>query len=338
MSLTPHRPFYADMFRDAWVSAWRMRWAWVIALGAGTLQTGGIIDVLLRLIRERVVLLSPLETAPTSNFLANCYALILNADGAFNQLIMVAKLSQMFLLALLFGLAVLTFVVLCQGALVYLVGVRGRFTRPTLTEAFQAAGQSFWRVAALNCLPLGAYLLAWFIFLAPFGTLIQLTTVPAVLAYVLAVIAALVTGFIATSLHLLALQIVVLEAAHLEAALKATYVLFKRSWFTILETAVFIFAMNVALFMTALLIFTLLLLPLLAFVVIVSIFQMPLLGSVLILVCAILFLSIMLAAGGFMIVFQYTVWNRLSTRLNKNLAPSKLVRLAHHALNRLHRQ
>ena len=61
------------------------------------------------------------------------------------------------------------------------------------------------------------------------------------LAYVLAVIAALVTGFIATSLHLLALQIVVLEAAHLEAALKATYVLFKRSWFTILETAVFIF-------------------------------------------------------------------------------------------------
>lgn len=329
-----HRPFYHDMFHDAWMSAWRMRLVWLVAIGAGILQTGGIIDVLCRLIRERVSLISSIGSAPEHSFLASCRDLILGAGNFFNSTIVTLKLSQVFLLGALFGISVLSLAILCQGALVYIVGVRGRFTRPTFAEAFQIAGEKFWRVAVLNLLPVGAYLFAWFVFLAPFGTIIQLTSAPAVITYVLAVMASLVVGFVATSIQMLALQSVVLDETHVEPAIKEAYAVLKRSWLTIVETALALFAISIALFIATGIIFLIFLLPFLALVGVAIVFQAPTIADILILFSEALFVAMMLSVGGFTIVFQYTVWNRLSTRLGKNMAVAGLIRIVHHTLNR----
>lgn len=323
------------MFHDAWMSAWRMRIVWLIAIGAGLLQTGGIIDVLYRLIRERVLFLTSPSNAHSYAFLANCRDLILGAGGAFGRTIVTLKLSQMFLLAALFVIGVLALAILCQGALVYIVGIRGRFTRPTLAEAFQVAGHRFWRVAALNLLPVGAYVFAWFVFLAPFGPIIHLTSAPAIITYIIAVMASLAVGFTATSVQMLALQTIVLDEAHLEPAIKNAYAIFKRSWLTLVETALALFAISIALFIAGGIAFIVILLPFLALVGIAIVFQAPTIATILILFSEALFFAMMACVGGFTIVFQYTVWNRLSTRLGKNMAVAKLVRIVHHVLHRI---
>lgn len=334
MSSFSHRPFYHDMLHDAWMNAWRMRLAWLIAIGAGILQTGGIIDVLCRLIRERVTRLSSIGKVPDYSFLVSCRELILGAGSVFGGAVATLKLSQIFLLALLFGVGVLSLAILCQGALVYIVGVRGRFTRPTLAEAFHIAGQRFWGIAALNLLPLGAYVFAWFVFLAPFGTIIYLTSAPAIITYILAVMASLIVGFVATSVQMLALQSVVLDEMHVEPAIKAAYATFKRSWLTIVETVLALFAISVAIFIAAGIAFLVVLLPFLALVGMAIVFQAPTIADILILFSAALFFAVMFSVGGFTIVFQYTTWNRLSTRLDKNMAVAGLIRIVHHTLNR----
>ena len=314
-----------------------MRPAWLVAIGAGVLQTGGIIDVLFRFIRERVALLASANTPQDFVFFSRAQALVLQTPERLGQIIIVVKILEILLLALLLVVGCVALVILCQGALVYLVGVRGRFTRPTLAEAFHTAGASFWPLATLNLLPLGASVFAWFVFLAPFGTLLPLTSVTTVILYMLAITAALITGFLATSVHMLALQRVVLDKTHLESALKESYTLVKRSWITLIETALALFGIGAALFIAAAIACAVAVLPVLALVVIAIIFQTPIIADALILLCEALFFVVMFAVGGFMIVFQYTVWNRLSTRLEKNMAVSKLVRVVHQTLNRLKR-
>lgn len=330
------RSFYRDLLHDAWQTAWHARLGWLLAIGAGLLQTGGIIDVLYRVLQEHLKLLVPTQGASHLSYVwESCKYIIASGGDLFGQIVTGLRLSQTFLLALLMGIAVLALAILCQGALVYLVGARGRFTRPTLQESLKVGGERFWAVAALNLLPFGAYIFAWFVCLAPFGRIIPLTSPGAIIGYVVAVMIALAIGFAATALHMLAIQTIVLEEAHVLPALQNAWQVLRRSWFTILETSVGLFALGMALFLVSLIGFIVIILPLLAIVGVAIILQAPTLANAVLLLCVILFIAVMGSVGGFAIAFQYTVWNRLASRLQKNLGLAKVIRTVHRVLDQL---
>lgn len=330
------RSFYRDLLHDAWQTAWHNRLGWILAIGAGLLQTGGIIDVLYRVFQQHLTLLTSTQRA---NALWNTWEsskqIVIAGGTRFGQIMTGIKLGETFLLALLLGLTVLALAIVCQGALVYLIGARGRFTKPTLREALKVGGERFWAVAALNFLPAGAYIFAWFICLAPFGTLIKLTTSTAVIGYVVAVTIALILGFIATALHLLALQDVVLQETHVLPAIQKAWDLTRRSWLTLLEASLGLFIIGVVIFLVSFAAFVILVLPLLAIVGIAIVLQAPTIANTVLMLCLLFFIVMMGSAGGFTITFQYIVWNRLSSRLQKNLAIAKIVRSVHQLLDRL---
>lgn len=329
-----HRPFYRTTLQETWTNTWKERRLWIVAVIAGILQTGGIVDVLLRLLREHLATIPTLREFPIASAGQMILQVIRGGDTVFAQTVIGLKLLQVAFLATLFAATILSLAVLCQGVLVYVVGVRGRFTRPTLQEAFSVAGSRFWGVAALNLLPIAAYVGGWFVFLGPFGTLIPLTSVAAIVAYVVAAIFALILGFIATTLHLLAMQRVVLDGAHVMLALQEAWQIIRRSWFVILETALGMFALGVALFVASAAACLILILPLLAVVGAAIVFQSPLVMNGILLLCEFIFIMVMVGVGGFMITFQYTIWNRLFTRLNKDMAVAKVVRVVHAFLGR----
>lgn len=303
---------------------------------AGILQTGGIIDVLIRLLRDYQRTISPLEQLPLTSFLQTTSRVLHSGGTWFAQGIIGLKLLQVVFLGILFGLTVLGLSILCQAVLVYTVGVRGRFTRPTLQEGFAVARERFWSVAMLTLVPILAYACGWFVFLAPFGSIISLGSVWALIAYVVATLLALLLGFAATALHLLALQRVVLDGTPAEQALREAWALLRQSWFVILETACGMFVMGIALFLAGVVAFTIFLLPVLALVGVAIVFQAATATNLLLLLSEFLFILAMLGMGGFMITFQYTVWNRLYTRLAKGMAVAKVVRVVHATLGRLH--
>ncbi len=327
-----HRPFYRTILQDAWHTAWRARALWLVAVAAGILQTGGIIDVLVRLMREHLGNVSSLGQISLLPGWSEIMQIINVGSSLFARAIISLKLVQVSLLAIVFGITVLVLSILCQAALVYVIGARGRFTRPTLQEAFAVAGDCFWKVAAINLLPIGAYIGGWFVFLAPFGRVIPLTSVGVIVAYLLAIILALAISFLATALHLLALQRVVLDAAPLKAALTEAWMIMRQSWFVILETAFGMFVLGVALFLASVAAIFVLLLPVFALVGFAIVFQASVLTNLLLQLSEFLFAVALLTVGGFMITFQYTIWNRLFSRLSKGMAVAKVVRLVHQAL------
>lgn len=330
------RPLYREIFHDAWTMAWQRRTAWIVAIGAGILQTGGMLDVLSRLLSQRLNQLAPQEVTPSLPLLWSAVQQMIALGGnTFDKTLIGVKLSQAALLALLFGISILALALICQGALVYLIGVRGRFTKPTLQEAFAVGGRHLWRIAALNLLPLGAYVFIWFALLTPFGTLIPLTSTASIIAYIVAVATSLLVGFICTALHMLALQSVILDDAHVETSLKDAWLSLKRAWLPILEMSALIFAIGVALFIVSLVAFVIAILPILALVGVAIVFQAPTFADVLLLFCEALFILVMLATGGFTIAFQYASWNRLTGRTKKGLAVAKVVRIVHETLNKI---
>lgn len=329
-----HRPFYRVTLQETWTNTWKERRLWIVAVIAGILQTGGIVDVLLRLLREHLGTIPTLREFPIASVGQMLLAVIRGGDTIFAQTVIGLKLLQVAFLATLFAATILALSILCQGALVYVVGLRGRFTRPSLQEAFSVAGSQFWAIAALNLLPIAAYVGGWFVFLGPFGTLIPLTSVAALVAYVVAAILALILGFIATTLHLLAMQRVVLDGAHVTPALQEAWQIVRQSWFVILETALGMFVLGIALFLASAAACLVFLLPLLAIVGAAIVFQSPLVMNSLLLLCEFIFIMVMVGAGGFMITFQYTVWNRLFSRLHKGIAVAKVVRVVHALIGR----
>lgn len=336
MASPTSRSFYRDIFTDAWHTAWQSRIAWLLAIGAGVLQTGGIVDVLYRLIHKHLLQRTESSVSFTKPaFIATIQRLLTAGPSWLDRALVGAQLVNIFLLALLCAVTVLALVLICQGALVYMIGARGRFTKPTLGESLAVGGGHIWRTAALAFLPFIAFVFSWFVFLGPFGVTIQLTSVQAVLGYVIAIIASLIVGFLATSLQMLALQFVVLDDAHVEPALKQAWSIIRRSWLTLVEASVFLFVIGVAVFILSILSYLVLILPLLALAGAAIVFQSATLATFLLLFAELLFVIVMLSVGGAMIVFQYAVWNRLSTRLVKNLAVAKIVRVVHQTLDRI---
>lgn len=333
-SLSP-RPLYREIFHDAWTMVWHRRSVWIVALGAGILQTGGIIDVLSRLLRNRLTFLTGAEVGSLAQAWQSTHSLLGLGTTTFAKVLIGLKLGQAGLLGLLFAVTVVCFALLCQGALVYLIGARGRFSKPTLSEAFAIARERIWGVAILNLLPVGAYLFTWFILLSPFERFIPLQSAGALIAYVGAIIVCLIVGFIGMSVHLLALPAIILEGIHTEAAIKEAWAFIRSSWFTILETALLLFFIGLAIFFVSLVAFIVAVLPFLAFVGVAIVLQAPGVADMLLLLCEALFILVMLAAGGFTIAFQYATWNRLYARMKRGMAVAKVVRVVHGILDKL---
>lgn len=334
MSL-PHRSLYREILHDAWTMAWSRHVLWFLAIGTGILQTGGMIDVLIRVMRERISLSVDDLGGAGSLLLKSAVHLVQSVPSYFEKTVLIVKLGQITLLALLFGVAVLVLALLCQGAIVYLLGVRGRFTIPSLREAFSIAGDRFWAVAALNLVPVTAYALVWFALLVPFQSPIGTPSPLLIIAYTCAIILSLLIGFAATALQMLALQPVVLDEMPVAKALSRAWKLFSSSWLTVLEFALLLFAIGSALFVAGVIATIVAILPFFALIGLAIVLQAPTVAMILLLLTEAFAIGCLLALGGLTITFQYAAWHRLYARMQKGLAVAKVIRLVQHGLSKL---
>lgn len=317
------RPLYREILRDAFLTAWQERKLWIFALFAGMLQTGGMYDVLIRsgrIVSEKGnLVLTPRIFAfwPLDNPIATV--------GFFER----------FLFASILVLAILALSVIAQGALAYGLGTRTRGKTPPLRQCLHIGAHHLFPVAFLNLFTLGLIGVGRFIVIALLAMTVTETSYLNALVFLLTFGAFLVVTFILTTVHMFALNSIILEGASLWNGILHGYRLFKKSWFIILETGALLFVLGIALFLLAFVLFGIAGLPILLLLVSFMILPTPGLFWLTMLVGIALFFTVMLATGALSITFQYDTWHRLFRRVDSGNAHAKLHRVLDWILNLL---
>lgn len=318
------RPLYREVIKESLAVAWHKRWLWPFAIVAGILQTGGILDVILY--RARTLSSQGHDLATSPWFQAWIRGVLSARGSTLTVWFMALGMIQGILYASLLVGAFLAISVIAQGALVFGLGGRLRGRIPTFRECLTMGARAFWPVAALNVVTLGLLWLAHFLVLIPLTFSIESPTVLTVITYFLAYLLFLLAAVALTTIHLFALNAILLQEATLMQALVRSYTLFKRAWILVLETAGILLALGTAVMAAAMLLFLVAGIPVFVIVISAALLQYP---SVVVIgtdVLVGLFGLVMLTAGAFTIVFQYATWGRLYIRLGEGGAIAKLHR------------
>jgi hypothetical protein len=105
--------------------------------------------------------------------------------------------------------------------------------------------------------------------------------------------------------------------------------LFKTYWLTVLELALVLFALGLAIFVAGVAAIILVILPFFALIGLAIVLQMPLLVTILLFMVEAFAIVCLLALGGLTITFQYAAWHRLHARMKRGIAVAKVLRLLH---------
>lgn len=314
---------YRDIVPAAVRGAWRHRWLWPIAILAGLIQTGGIVDaVLLSLKRIRLESIT-LFDASWSDSLGAIWGRVLGAPDLFAKILE----AQSLVIGLTVVVATLGLSFICQGALLFGVGgtVRGR--KPSFRECLTAGANALGRIFALNLVTLGLTWLARFLLLVPLAVFTQqpssgiaLASVGMSILYILAVLSL-------TAVHFFALNSIMLQDTHVTQALERAANMLRSSWLTIIEIAIILFGVGVLTLGIGLLIFLAMWLPLFLLQLGAALLNMDVLFVFANFLGTILFFLVMLSAGAFNVSFQYHAWNLLFVRLGEGGALAKIHRI-----------
>ncbi len=322
-----HRPLYREILREALSVAWREKRLWPLAVLAAVLQTGGIYDVALLTLRAMPHEGAALSLSiPWRSWLATGWTLNFSTSAQ-------AWASWGWIANVLFGLLFVT-VILCmsviaQGGLVAGLGGRMRGRALNLWACCRIGAESFWPIAVLNVGVLGVLWCVRFLALLVLATFFQNGTLLFGLFYALMVIVILAAIIILTSIHLFALNAIILQGATLRQAIDRGWQLLGQVWFTVLETAAFLFVFGVACFAASVLLFLMMGLPLFLFMLSALALQSTLMLWLGIVLCWLLLMGIMFLSGMFALTFQYAVWVRLYRRAGEGGAVAKLHRWVH---------
>lgn len=318
-----HRPLYREIVPAAIKGAWRHRWLWPIAILAGFIQTGGIIDaVLLSLRRIRLESVTLFDTSWTQSLQA-IWSHVVNAPDWIEKILQ----AQNLVLAITIIFATLGLSFICQGALVYGVGGSIHGKLPGFRESLHIGAVNLSRIFALNIVTLGLTWLARFLLLVPLAVFTQEPSAPLALAsvglaalYILAVLSL-------TAIHFFALNAIVLQDAHVTPALERAAIMLRASWLTIIEIAIILFGVGVATLVLALGLFFAMWLPVFLLQLGAALMNMDGLFAFASFISSLLFLLVMLSAGAFNLSFQYRAWNLLFVRLGEGGVTAKTHRV-----------
>lgn len=320
-----HRPLYREIIPAGVKGAWRHRWLWPIAILAGLIQTGGIIDaVLLSLHRVRLESVT-LFDASWSQSIGTIWGRVIGAQDAVGKILE----AQSLVVSLTIVVATLGLAFICQGALAFGIGgsVGGR--KPNFKECLHAGATALGRIFALNVVTLGLTWLARFLMLIPLAVFSQqpsaglaVTSVIISTFYILVVLSL-------TAIHFFALNAIVLTGAHVTPALERAAVLLRSSWLTIIEIAVILFGVGFVTLGVGLLLFFAMWIPVFLLQLGATLLNMNALFIFCNFIGSLLFFVIMLSAGAFNISFQYHAWHLLYVRLGEGGAVAKIQRVLH---------
>jgi hypothetical protein len=327
---TVHRPVYREIVPPAVRDAWRERWLWPLALLAGLLQTGGILDAFLVSSRDAgLQSVTLFDASWTASFHA-MWANIAKAPDALGSVSAVeGVILSLTIIVITVGLSLIA-----QGGLVYGIGSI-RAGRPGLRDCLRAGARFLPRILALNIVTLGLMWLARFLMLLPLTLYaggptpsLALASVGMTLVYVIAILSL-------TAIHFFALNNIVLHDRHVAESIERGLMLLRDSWLTIIEIAIILFCVGMATFIGGLLLFLAMGLPVLLILLGAALVNASLLAEFAWFVWSMLFVLIMLMAGAFNLSFQYRAWNNLFRRLNEGPAVAKIHRVLHGLINSL---
>ena len=321
------RPLYREILRDAFSAAWREKRLWPLAVLAAILQTGGIYDVALFTLRSMTHEGRALSLAiPWRTWLATGWTLdfstTINAWASWGWIANV-------IFGILFVTILLCVSVIAQGALVAGLGGRIRGRVMSFWACCRIGADSFWPIAVLNIGVLGGLWCIRFLGLLILSSFYQSGAFVFGLLYAVMVVILLIAVVIFTSIHLFALNAIILQGATLRQAVDRGWQMLGQVWFTVLETAAFLFVFGVACFFASVILFLVMGLPLFLFMLSALALQSLIMLWIGIVLCWLLLMVIMFLSGMFALTFQYAVWVRLYRRAGEGGAVAKLHRWVH---------
>ena len=322
-----HRPLYREVVAQAMKIAWHERQWWVLALFAGILQTGGVYDAILvftkRMADESYSIVASASLSAIINQLP-----ILNVSSLNAFLISLMSFERLvFFVGLV--LVIITLSLIAQGALISGVGERLRGRSRSLQSALALGARHVWSIAGLNLITLGLLWFARFLVLVPVMLAWQGLTLSHVLSYFLAFIIFLAASIFLTTMHLFALNEIVLHGLSLEQALESALSLRRKSWVIILETGLVLLVVGAAILFFSGLLFAIASLPLIVLMLSASLLHQVALFWIAYTLGWFFFTAILLLAGMFTITFYYATWNKLHARIREGRVAAKFHRLLH---------
>ncbi|HVM90914.1 MAG TPA: hypothetical protein VMU11_03395 [Verrucomicrobiae bacterium] len=326
-----HRPVYREIIPPAVKGAWRERWLWPLALLAGLVQTGGILDAFLISSRNAGLQSVTLFDASWNASLVAMWSRIAHAPDGWTAVSAVeGMIISITIIVIIVGLSLIA-----QGGLLFGIGGTVRGNRPGLRESLRAGAKFLPRVFALNIVTLGLMWLARFLMLLPLtlysgqpSTGLALASVGMSIVYVVAVLSL-------TAIHFFALNSIVLQDGHVAESIERGIVLLRGSWLTVIEVSLILFAVGVLSFVGGVAAFLVIGLPVLLILLGAALANAALLAQFAWFVWATLFILIMLMAGAFNLSFQYRAWHHLYLRLGEGSALAKLHRWLHTVIDGL---
>lgn len=323
------RPLYREIVPAAIKGAWRHRWLWPIALLAGLVQTGGIVDaVLLSMKRVRLESVT-LFDASWMDSLNTIWGRVVGAPDWIETILQ----AQNLFVGIVIVIATVALSFICQGALVYGIGGSVHGKLPGFRESLRVGAINLTRVFALNVITLGLMWLARFLMLVPLAVFTEepsaglaVASVGMTMLYILAVLSL-------TAVHFFSLNAIVLQGAHVTPAVERAVNLLRVSWLTVIEIAILLFFVGMAAFALGLVLFFAMWFPLFLLQLGAVLLNMETLFVFTNVLGGILFFLVMLSAGAFNLSFQYRAWNLLFVRLGEGGALAKMHRVLRGWLN-----
>lgn len=307
-------PVYRDVLKHAFINAWHERRYWPLAFFASILLTASSYDILLKSFDG--IALQSARIAEGTGLPTAAQALRAFADNASSVMNAAFALQVVMVLAIVI-MSVAALSCITQGGLVYALGAVKRGRKPTLREALGVGGGAFWPVAALNAVSLSAiWVLRFFVALPLYLALQQPNQINWTL-YLVSFIVFVPLAFMVSIVQIFALNAMILQGAPAADAVLRGYLLFKKHWVVVVETAAILFAITVGLGIVFSGLVFVLLVPLVA-----TILTAAVLGSQALYVTALgvalgLLLLGLFAASAFATQLYYASWTYLYRKLGE---------------------
>ncbi|MEN9558174.1 MAG: hypothetical protein RL141_543 [Candidatus Parcubacteria bacterium] len=325
MPLSSHDPVYRHILADAFRSALRNVRAWPLAFFAGIFLTGSVSDLLWKMMNlgvEEGRGLFPSLSGLWSNAMTVWPSLRLT-DLILGSL----QVLQGTALLLILTAAVFGFSVICQGAIVFIIGTSSpEGKRGRIREALTVGARAFWPVCVLNILILAGLWAVRMLVAALLLVAVQAGTAMTFLAYVIAFVAFVLVAAAAIVIQVLAVNAMILQGATLSKALERAAHLLHHHWIIATEIAVILFGIALGGAMLVVAINAVISIPVFILITTAAIIQSPALLHFLLGTTVTVFILSVLLVGALQIMLQYATWTLLYQRLGEGGALPKIHR------------
>lgn len=324
-----HPPLYRTLFREALSTAWHHPRLWFLGFFAALLQTGGMYDVLIRssnsLGSQAIDQLAGSSGALSQGLFAWAMQPMAQIGQTIGLIGTVGRVQGLIFVAILL-LIIGGMSVIAQGGLVYGLGIRLRGSVPSLSACLAVGGRFFWKTATINVVTLG---LLWFfriLVVLPFATPLDQTSAWTIIASIASYIVFILAAIVLTSIHMLALNSLILQKYSVSESLARAFSQLKRAWLIILELGLGFFVLGIGLFLGLGLVYVIAGVPLVVLTLSAALLNSAFAATILnVFFFGGAFVAFLLL-GSFATTVQYSAWQGLSMRLAQGTALARLHR------------